>query len=133
MAVSNIRSFNMSQIKGKNTKPELFIRRLLWQQGYRYQMHYKDLPGKPDIIFKKKKKAIFVHGCFWHKHFCKKFVWPATNTKFWKKKITDNVNRDKRNYNELSNLGWQVLVIWQCEMKKDDDILLNKLTRFINE
>lgn len=110
----------MSQIKGKNTKPEELVRRYLFSHGYRYRKNVSTLPGKPDIVLPKYKTCIFVNGCFWHKHEgCKYFVWPKNNAEFWKKKITGNVDRDLRQQNELRLLGWNVLVIWECELKKD--------------
>ena len=114
------RSFNMSQIKGKNTKPEELVRRYLFSHGYRYRKNVSTLPGKPDIVLPKYKTCIFVNGCFWHKHEgCKYFVWPKNNAEFWKKKIAGNVERDLRQQNELRLLGWNIVVIWECELKKD--------------
>ena len=114
------RSFNMSQIKGKNTKPEELVRRYLFSHGFRYRKNASTLPGKPDIVLPKYKTCIFVNGCFWHKHEgCRYFVWPKNNAEFWKKKITGNVERDLRQQNELRLLGWNVVVIWECELKKD--------------
>ena len=114
------RSFNMSQIKGKNTKPEELVRRYLFSHGFRYRKNVSMLPGKPDIVLSKYKTCIFVNGCFWHKHEgCRYFVWPKNNAEFWKKKITGNVERDLRQQNELRLLGWNVMVIWECELKKD--------------
>ncbi len=128
------RSYNMSRIKGKNTKPEEILRKLLWKHGYRYRLHYKKLPGKPDIVFPSRKKVIFVNGCFWHKHDCKYFKWPQTNTDFWKEKITGNVTRDNKNYNALSDLGWGFIVVWECELKeKDTQSVMNKLISFLNQ
>lgn len=110
----------MSQIKGKNTKPEELVRRYLFSHGYRYRKNVSTLPGKPDIVLPKYKTCIFVNGCFWHKHEgCRYFVWPKNNAEFWKKKITGNVDRDLRQQNELRLLGWNVVVIWECELKKD--------------
>ena len=110
----------MSQIKGKNTKPEEQVRKYLFSRGYRYRKNVSNLPGKPDIVLPKYKTCIFVNGCFWHKHEgCKYFVWPKNNAEFWKKKITGNVERDLRQQNELRLLGWKVVVIWECELKKD--------------
>ena len=117
---SEQRSFNMSQIKCENTKPELIIRHLLWKNGYRYNLHRKDLPGNPDIVFPGKKKAIFVHGCFWHQHNCRYSKWPKTNSTFWKHKINGNEKRDKDNYRDLKLAGWRYLVIWECETKEKD-------------
>ena len=114
------RSFNMSQIKGKNTKPEELVRRYLFSHGFRYRKNVSTLPGKPDIVLPKYRTCIFVNGCFGHKHEgCRYFVWPKNNAEFWKKKITGNVERDLRQQNELRLLGWNVLVIWECELKKD--------------
>jgi len=113
------RSYNMSRIKGKNTKPELLVRKWLWSHGYRYRLHRKDLPGKPDIVFPRQKKAVFVHGCFWHKHDCRYFKWPRTNKEFWKKKINGNVRRDQKNYQDLIKAGWTYLIVWECGLKSD--------------
>lgn len=126
------RSYNMSRIKGKNTRPEEIIRQLLWGNGYRYQLHRKDLPGKPDIVFPGRRKALFIHGCFWHRHDCRYFKWPKTNAEFWKKKIEDNVTRDNRNYDLMAESGWRCLVIWECETKtKNFDELWNKIEAFL--
>lgn len=108
----------MSQIKGKNTKPELLVRRWLWANNFRYRLHYKHLPGKPDIVFPGRKKVIFVHGCFWHCHKCRYFKWPGTNAAFWQNKINSNVMRDKKNRKELKKTGWDYLVIWECDLKR---------------
>ena len=114
------RSFNMSQIKGKNTKPEERVRRYLFSHGFRYRKNVSTLPGKPDIVLPKYKTCIFVNGCFWHKHEgCKYFVWPKNNAEFWKKKINGNVERDVQQQNLLRELGWNVIVIWECEIRKD--------------
>jgi len=110
----------MSRIKGKNTKPESIVRKWLWHYGYRYRLHRKDLPGKPDIVFPGKKKAIFIHGCFWHRHNCRYFKWPLTNAEFWKEKIEGNVDRDGRNYRELMDKGWSFIIIWECETKNNN-------------
>jgi len=107
----------MSRIRGKDTKPEKLIRQWLWHNGYRYRLHRKDLPGKPDIIFPSRRKVIFIHGCFWHKHKCKYFKWPENNADFWKKKIESNVSRDRKNYRELEASGWNYMVIWECETR----------------
>ncbi|MBF0274726.1 MAG: DNA mismatch endonuclease Vsr [Nitrospinae bacterium] len=111
------RSYNMSRIRGKDTKPEQIVRKLLWDNGFRYRLHKKDLPGKPDIVFIGKKKAIFVHGCFWHKHDCKNFKWPQSNEEFWREKIEGNALRDLKNQKKLSKLDWKYLIIWECEIK----------------
>ncbi len=113
------RSYNMSQIRSKNTKPELIVRSLLHKQGYRFRLHDKNLPGKPDIVLKKYKTVIFVHGCFWHGHKnCKYFVVPKTRTKWWLDKINGNIARDKKAQRELKKLGWKVINVWQCKISK---------------
>jgi len=126
------RSFNMSRIQGKDTKPEMLLRKWLWSRGYRYRLHRKDIPGKPDIIFPGRKKVIFVHGCFWHKHACKYFKWPKTNFEFWEKKIKGNVSRDNRNYQLLTENNWQYLVVWECETKsRAPEKLFDKIEKFL--
>lgn len=113
------RSYNMSRIRGKNTKPEELVRKYLFSQGFRYRKNDVRLPGKPDIVLPKYKTVIFVNGCFWHKHEgCKYFVWPKNNDNFWKAKILGNSERDKNNYDKLTELGWKVLIVWECELKK---------------
>ena len=113
------RSYNMSRIHGKDTKPEEKVRKFLFSQGFRYRKNDKRLPGKPDIVLPKYKTVIFVNGCFWHKHEgCKYFVWPKTNEDFWRAKILANVSRDQKNMKLLSELGWNVIVIWECELKE---------------
>ena len=123
----------MSRIKGKNTKPEMIVRQWLWQNGYRYRLHRKDLPGKPDIVFAGRRKVIFVHGCFWHKHDCKYFKWPKSNAEFWRRKIEGNVRRDTDNYAALTATGWDYLVVWECEIKgKKLEPLWDMITAFLN-
>lgn len=113
------RSYNMSQIKGKNTKPEEIVRKYLFAQGFRYRKNDKRLPGSPDIVLPKYKTVIFVNGCFWHGHEgCKCFVWPKNNAEFWKKKIETNIARDLKNIEILKEHGWKVIVVWECELKK---------------
>ena len=113
------RSYNMSRVKGKDTKPEEIVRKYLFSQGFRYRKNDKRLPGKPDIVLPKYKTVIFVNGCFWHKHEgCKYFVWPKSNSEFWKEKIESNIVRDKKQYEELKNAGWHVIIVWECELKK---------------
>lgn len=121
------RSANMRAIRLKNTKPELIIRRLLHGGGYRYRLHVKELPGKPDIVFTKRRKVIFVHGCFWHKHpneNCDDSRLPRSNLSYWGPKITKNVTRDAEHIDVLKALGWSVLVIWECETKQTEQIKL---------
>ena len=109
----------MSHIRSKNTKPEQLVRQALWHQGFRYRLHVKDLPGKPDIVLPKYKTAIFINGCFWHGHEgCKDFVIPKSNTAFWLEKIGKNKERDARDETALTSAGWKVITIWECELKK---------------
>jgi DNA mismatch endonuclease (patch repair protein) len=110
------RSWNMSRIRSGNTKPEKVVRSLLYAIGYRYRLHRRDLPGKPDIVLSKCKTAIFVHGCFWHRHQgCKNATMPKTNAEFWKRKLSENVERDRKKQSDLESLGWNVVTIWECE------------------
>lgn len=114
------RSYNMSQIRGKNTKPEELVRKYLFSQGFRYRKNDSRLPGKPDIVLPKYKTVIFVNGCFWHGHEgCRYFVWPKNNAEFWREKITSNILRDARNHQLLCEHGWRVIVIWECTLKRD--------------
>ena len=111
------RSFNMSRIKGKNTYPEVMVRQWLWANGYRYRLHRKDLAGKPDIVLPRYGAAIFVHGCFWHRHGCQATTTPATRRDFWLDKFQGNIDRDKRNIEGLTNDNWRVMVIWECSLR----------------
>ena len=114
------RSYNMSQIRSKDTKPEMLVRKFLNGNGFRYRLHTKNLPGKPDIVLPKYKTVIFVHGCFWHGHKkCRYFITPKTNTEFWLKKINENIARDNTVIKALRIEGWNVIVVWECELKKD--------------
>ena len=129
-----VRSMNMSHIRSKNSKPEELVRKYLFSKGFRYRKNVKTLPGCPDIVLPKYKTVIFVNGCFWHKHDCPRFVWPSTNEEYWRPKIMGNVERDKRNLAELQQLGWTVLTVWECELKKKViDATLDQLEkRFCN-
>ncbi len=132
------RSQVMSKIRSKNTKPELTLRKALFAKGFRYRVNDKKLPGKPDIVLPKHKTVIFVHGCFWHKHeACKYAYTPKTNTEFWIDKITSNVERDKINTEKLTVAGWNVVIVWECEVrhtyKHDISALIDKLTNTILE
>jgi DNA mismatch endonuclease, patch repair protein len=112
------RSFNMSRIRSANTKPELIVRRFLFSKGFRYRLHDKTLPGKPDIKLKKLKTVIFIHGCFWHGHAeCKYYVIPKTRTKWWLSKINRNISNDEAKKTNLKELGWRVITIWECDLK----------------
>lgn len=115
------RSYNMSRIRGKDTKPEEQVRKYLFSHGFRYRKNDRRLPGKPDIVLPKYKTVIFVNGCFWHKHEgCKYFVWPKSNAEFWKNKITNNILRDEKNYSKLQESGWRVIIIWECELRQSN-------------
>lgn len=112
------RSYNMSRIRSKNTKPEELVRKYLFSKGFRYRKNDVRLPGKPDIVLPKYKAVIFVNGCFWHGHTgCRYFAWPQNNSEFWKEKIVGNIARDQKNYVLLRALGWHVFVVWECELK----------------
>lgn len=114
------RSYNMSKIRGKDTEPELIVRRFLFKNGFRYRVHDDKLPGKPDIVLKKYRTVIFINGCFWHAHEgCKDFVWPRNNQAFWKKKIEGNVARDQMNYEKLRSQGLKVIICWECQLKNN--------------
>lgn len=113
------RSYNMSRIRSRNTKPEETVRKYLFSKGFRYRKNDARLPGKPDIVLPKYRTVVLVNGCFWHHHDCRYFVWPKNNAEFWKKKIDRNVARDEENQRELLHLGWKVIIVWECELKKD--------------
>lgn len=125
------RSFNMSRIKGKNTKPEIRVRKWLWKNGYRYRLHATELPGKPDIVFRSRKILIFVHGCFWHRHGCKYSSTPKTNPDFWSAKFELNIRRDEKNLNILLSHEWHVLTLWECEIKNWNFLAEPKLKKFL--
>ncbi len=129
-----VRSYNMSRIKGKNTKPEMMVRRFLHSNGFRYRLHDTNLPGKPDIILKKYKTIIFIHGCFWHGHEgCKYYVVPKTRTQWWLNKINRNIEKDKENVKALQKNDWNIITIWECDLKKDKlEKTFKKLTEQLN-
>ena len=129
------RSYNMSRIKGRKTKPEEIIAKYLFSQGFRYRRNVKKLPGTPDIVLKKYKTVIFVNGCFWHMHEgCKYFVWPKDNSEFWKNKLLANKERDEKEKKEIEELGWKVIVVWECQLKKAErERTLNWLIEKIRE
>jgi DNA mismatch endonuclease, patch repair protein len=127
------RSFNMSRIKSRDTKPERIVRRIVHALGYRYRLHKPDLPGRPDIVLVRHHKIIDVHGCFFHMHRCKYgTVAPATNASFWKTKRLSNVERDVRNVRTLKREGWRVLIVWECETRNTSR-LTRRLQRFLSE
>ena len=121
------RSRMMAGIRGKDTKPELLIRRELHRVGFRYRLHVKHLPGKPDLVLPKYKAVIFIHGCFWHAHDCHLFRLPKSRTTFWKDKITRNIERDKSNIEVLQKAGWRILIIWECSLKGKERIPIEKI------
>ena len=127
------RSEIMRRVRSTDTTPELIVRKLTHSLGFRYRLHKKELPGKPDLVFSGKRKVIFVHGCFWHGHKCKRGNrLPKKNREYWTKKISANIKRDKSHVEELNKAGWSVLTIWECEIK-DQDVLARKIVEFLNE
>jgi DNA mismatch endonuclease (patch repair protein) len=122
-SVSPIRSRNMAEIRGKDTVPEIAVRRMLHGMGLRFRLHRKDLPGRPDIVLSKHRMVVFVHGCFWHRHEgCPYTTTPKTRQEFWLTKFDANVARDRRNQAELERLGWRVFLVWECELRKPDTL-----------
>ena len=126
-----VRSINMSHIRGTNSKPEEIVRKYLFAEGFRYRKNVKKLPGCPDIVLPKYKTVIFVNGCFWHKHDCPRFVWPSSNQDYWRPKILRNIERDNQSRKELETLGWKVITVWECELKKN--VLNETLGKLIAE
>ncbi|PXY01852.1 very short patch repair endonuclease [Marinifilum breve] len=122
------RSFNMSRIKGKNTLPEILVRKHLFSNGFRYRLNVTTLPGKPDIVLRKYNTVIFVNGCFWHGHNgCRYFVIPKTRTDWWKEKISNTQNRDRLNISCLQEMGWKVITVWECQLKDNQEKCLENL------
>ena len=126
-----VRSMNMSHIRSTDSKPEEIVRKYLFSQGFRYRKNVRKLPGCPDIVLAKYRTVIFVNGCFWHRHNCPRFVWPSSNQDYWKPKIQRNVERDCKNQMALQNLGWNVLVVWECELKRA--VREKRLNELVNE
>ena len=124
------RSERMSRIRSADTKPEMVVRRIVHRMGYRYRLHAKGLPGNPDLAFKARRKVIFVHGCFWHQHGCRQYRMPRTRTDFWDPKLQTNKTRDAKVQRELRELGWKVLIVWECEIK-DLVGLQERITAFL--
>lgn len=125
------RGENMRRIRSKDTAPEITVRRLVYAMGYRYRLHRRDIPGKPDIAFLSQRKVIFIHGCFWHQHLgCRQGRLPKSNTDYWLPKLQRNIERDQITLDKLAVLGWRVLVVWECETK-DVLALANKVTPFL--
>lgn len=130
---SETRSRMMSGIRGKNTKPEMTVRKFLHAHGFRYRLHRRDLPGKPDLVIPKLKVCLFVHGCFWHRHLgCRYATTPKTRIEFWDEKFLKNVARDLANIQALETAGWRVLIIWECQLKTDK-LALDKLLLKLDE
>jgi len=127
---SEHRSWNMSRIKGRNTGPELRLRSLLHRAGFRFRLHPKDLPGKPDIVLSRYRTVIFVHGCFWHRHpGCRNATTPSTRRDFWQAKFDENVSRDARNYADLQSAGWNVITVWECELESDAESVVSRISK----
>ncbi|OPY07920.1 MAG: Very short patch repair protein [Syntrophaceae bacterium PtaB.Bin095] len=123
----------MSRVRGRDTKPEILVRSFVHRMGFRFRIHRRDLPGNPDIVLPRHGKVIFVHGCFWHGHKrCQRSKRPTTNKGFWNKKLDENIERDKRFQRKLRLMGWKVLVLWQCEVRKPEK-MLRKLERFLHD
>lgn len=125
----------MARIRARDTQPEMFVRQLLHGQGFRFRLHAKDLPGRPDIVFRRRKKVIFVHGCFWHHHEgCKKASVPKTRVAYWKPKLEANRKRDAISVSALEAMGWEVMIVWECEIPVEDPSeLLERLVVFLKE
>lgn len=115
---SEVRTRTMRAVKSRDTKPELFVRKIVYALGYRYRLHRKDLPGCPDLVFPGRRKVIFVHGCFWHGHNCKRGGRvPKENMSYWREKIAKNIERDKKHIDNLNKMGWNTLLLWECDLK----------------
>ena len=128
------RSYNMSRIRGENTKPEKILRSLLHGHGFRYRIHDGRLPGRPDIVLPKYRTVILVHGCFWHRHpGCKYATTPKSRPEFWQKKFVGNVERDRKNIALLKEQGWNPVVVWECELKNDTDAVLEKISAGLHQ
>jgi len=131
------RSAMMSAVRGKNTRPEMLVRSAAHRLGLRFRLHAADLPGRPDLVFRKIRTAIFVNGCFWHRHHgCRKASMPKSNRRFWANKFRENVRRDKANYAKLEALGWRVIIVWQCEVRTLDEasgVIKNRFKRYFRE
>lgn len=126
------RSWLMGQVRQKNTKPEMVVRRLLHSMGFRYRLHGKDLPGRPDLVFSRSKRVVFVHGCYWHRHDCKKATVPSSNVDYWTKKFAENVARDNKVVDKLTSLGWASMIVWECQTR-DLEALASSLSAFLED
>jgi len=116
------RSERMSRIRSSDTKPEMEVRRLIHKMGYRYGLHSKDLPGHPDLVFRRRGKVIFVHGCFWHQHGCRQYRMPKSRLEFWLPKLENNIKRDKIELEQLLKAGWETMIIWECQLKNMGEV-----------
>lgn len=128
----DVRSRNMSAIKGRDTSPEMVVRKALFARGFRYRLHVAGLPSKPDVVLPKHRSVVFVNGCFWHRHEgCKYATTPKNNSDFWTKKLAGNVERDRLNFEKLKAMGWNVVIVWECDLKKKDweDRLVSAITQ----
>ena len=129
------RSRMMSSIRGKNTKPELMIRKAFHARGFRYRLHAKDLPGKPDLVFPKYRAVIMINGCFWHRHECSMFHWPKSNRKFWREKLERNARNDRKNIDALMREDWSVQVVWECALRGEhrlsEAMLVYRMVRWL--
>lgn len=132
IVTKDTRSRMMAAVPQKHSKPEIVVRKLAHGMGFRYRLHDRDLPGSPDLVFPRLGKVVFVHGCFWHRHRCKRATTPATRRKFWHQKFEDNKERDRRNLRELRALGWKPLVIWECWTRRPE-WLRPRLASFLGE
>lgn len=126
----SVRSATMRAVRSKDSKAELLVRKLIHSRGYRYRLHVKNLPGKPDLVFPSRKCVIFIHGCFWHGHNCRPKIRPTSNTKYWDAKIIGNRRRDRRHVYALRRAGWHVLILWECEIKNHKKVL-QSITSFL--
>ena len=127
------RSWIMSRVKGRDTKPEILVRSFIFRMGFRFSLYRRDLPGTPDLVLRRYNKVIFVHGCFWHGHKgCPRSKRPTTNENFWNNKLDGNLKRDKRYRGKLRQMGWKVLIVWECEIKSPEK-LLRKLEKFLHD
>lgn len=124
------RSERMSRIRNADTKPEMVVRRLVHEMGYRYRLHARDLPGNPDLAFRPRKKVIFVHGCFWHQHGCRQYRMPRTKRSFWEPKLAKNKARDAKVIRDLRKLGWRTMIVWECQIKSAT-VLRKRIERFL--